>query len=52
MKIHVTKLGAGKASTGVHVAASCEVMAQTGNMLTVPQAVADQLEARGLDEVQ
>ena len=52
VKIRVTKLGAGKVSTGVHVAASGDVMAQAGDMLTVPQEVAGELEARGFAEVQ
>jgi hypothetical protein len=45
-------LGGGKVSTGVHVAVEGETMAQAGDMLTVPQTVADELEARGLAETQ
>jgi hypothetical protein len=52
VKIRVTKLGGGRVSTGVHVAVEGETMAQAGDMLTVPQTVADELEARGLAETQ
>jgi hypothetical protein len=52
VKIRVTKLGAGKVSTGVHVAVEGEVMAGAGDMFTVPQIVADALEAQGLAEIQ
>jgi hypothetical protein len=52
VKIRVTRLGAGKVSTGVHVAVEGEVMAGVGDMLTVPQIVADALEAQGLAEIQ
>jgi hypothetical protein len=52
VKVRITKLGAGKVSTGVHIAASGDVMASAGDMLTVPQDVADALEARGLAEIQ
>ena len=51
-KIRVTKLGAGKVSTGVHIAVEGEVMAGAGDMLTVPQEVAEALEAQGLAEIQ
>jgi hypothetical protein len=36
----------------VHVAVEGEVMAKAGDILTVPQSVADDLEARGLAEIQ
>jgi hypothetical protein len=52
VKIRVTRLGAGRVSTGVHIAASGEVMAAAGDLLTVPQDVADALEAQGLAEIQ
>lgn len=52
VKIRITKLGAGKVSTGVHVAVEGEVMAEAGAILAVPQAVAEELEARGLAEIQ
>ena len=52
VKVRITKLGAGKVSIGVHVAVPREVMAKAGDMLTVPQAVADELEARGFAETQ
>jgi len=52
VKMRVTRLGAGKVSTGFHVAALGETMAETGAILTVPGAVADELEARGLAEIQ
>ena len=52
VKVRVTRLGAGKVSTGVHVAVAGEAMAQAGDMLTLPKAVADALEARGFAEIQ
>ena len=52
VKIRVTRLGAGRVSTGVHVAVEGEVMAQAGDMLSVPQVVAEALEAQGLAEIQ
>lgn len=52
VKVRVTKLGGGKVSTGRHVAVEGEVMAKAGDILAVPQAVADALEARGLAEIQ
>ena len=52
VKVRVTKLGGGKVSTGVHIAVEGEVTAKAGDLLTVPPAVADELEARGLAEIQ
>lgn len=52
IKVRVTKLGAGKVSTGAHVAVEGEVMAEAGAIITVPQDVADALEARGFGEIQ
>jgi len=52
VKIRVTRLGAGRVSTGVHVAVEGEVTAQAGDMLSVPQVVAEALEAQGLAEIQ
>ena len=51
-RIRITKLGAGKVSTGVHVAVEGEVMAEAGALLTVPEDVAEKLEARGFAEIQ
>ena len=52
VKVRVTKLGGGKVSTGVHIAVEGEVTAKAGDLLTVPSAVAGELEARGLAEIQ
>jgi hypothetical protein len=52
VKVRVTKLGAGRVSTGAHVAVSGEVMAGAGDMLTVPREVAEALEAQGLAEIE
>jgi hypothetical protein len=52
VKLRITKLGGGKVSTGVDVAAIGETMAQAGDILTVPQSVAEELGARGLAEIQ
>ncbi|HUO01404.1 MAG TPA: hypothetical protein VMU31_01395 [Rhizomicrobium sp.] len=52
VKVRITRLGAGKVSTGVHVAVEGEVMAEAGAILTVPEDVAEALEARGFAEVQ
>ena len=52
VKIRVTRLGAGRVSTGVHVAVEGEVMTQAGDMPSVPQVVAEALEAQGLAEIQ
>jgi len=52
VKIRVTRLGGGRVSTGVHVPVDGEIMAQSGEMLAVPQEVADALEAQGLAEIQ
>ena len=52
VKVRITRLGGGKVSTGVHVAVEGEVMAEAGAILTVPEDVAEALEARGFAEVQ
>ena len=52
VKVRVTRLGAGKVSTGVHVAVEGEVMADAGAILAVPEGVAQALEARGFAEIQ
>lgn len=52
VKVRITRLGGGKVSTGVHVAVEGEVTAKAGDLLTVPAAVAGELEARGLAEIQ
>jgi len=52
VKIRVTKLGAGKVSTGVHVAAEGELFADAGDILAVAHDAAEELEARGFVEIQ
>ena len=51
-KMRVTRLGAGKVSTGVHVAALDDAMAGMGTILTVPGAVAGEIATRGLEKRQ
>ena len=52
VNVRITKFGAGKVSTGEHVAVTGDVMASQGQVLVVTDEVAMALESRGLAEIQ
>jgi hypothetical protein len=51
VSIVVTKFGAGKVSTGVHVTGEGDIYAAKGDKLEVDESTAKLLEARGLAEI-
>lgn len=50
VKVTITKFGAGKVSTGLHVAGEGDIMADRGHELIVSETIAAALEAKGLAE--
>lgn len=50
--VTVTKFGAGKVSTGEHVAGVGDVLAKRGDILEVAKHVAGSLEAKGFAETE
>lgn len=50
--VTITKFGAGKVSTGVHVAGPGDIMAIKGEILEVSRTVAEALEAKGFAEAE
>ncbi|MGH6828607.1 MAG: hypothetical protein ACREFW_06830 [Rhizomicrobium sp.] len=51
VKVRVTKFGAGKISTGEHVAVAGDTKAKAGDVLDVSPRTARSLEQRGLAEI-
>lgn len=50
--VRVTKMGSGKVSMGIHAAPFGDAYHEQDEALSVPQSVADNLEARGFAEIQ
>lgn len=51
VRVRVTKFGAGKVSTGVHIPEVGDKMAEKDEILIVDQSVADALEKKGFAEI-
>lgn len=51
VKVRITKFGAGKVSTGVHIAEKGDKMAERDEVIEVAHSVAVTLEERGLAEI-